>query len=477
MKECDKCKQTIPDGAIRCHHCTSWVTTSPEDGERTVYILDRGLILYGRFVAGVLVVFLVVGVFFFGYDLKEASEAAHDAKRDTETLKSETETVKSETETVKSETETVKSDTEKIKRETLALKMSTDAFKSETKSIKNEALEAKHKIDRLLSEAQKATTATEETVAQRRELIQGEIDSVLLQRLEGVLDKKQLAQLRTKIGGASGDAAVELIRKQKALDLIGALKAAANVNGGKEIIVALPLARVIELPAIRDRVTGSTVSAELATSEDALATAAASVILAVAPSAKVLAINVLKDGQVADSDILAAYATASKKGARVLCSSIGRFAAPDDPPSLTYVQAVKALQEKGIVVLCTAGNFGPKDRFSPGNVREALTIATTDNSLDAADFTGRGDWVDLAAPGVGILSLSPTGGTRHLNGGTFSVAICAGVAALMLSVNSELSVEQIEQILKRSAQKLPDNELGAGLVNAEEAVRQSKKSK
>jgi subtilase family protein len=456
MKDCAKCKQSIDDDAVRCHHCTSWVTSTPADGERVVYILDKGLIFYARFAGGVLAVFLLVGAFFFGYDLQEASEIAHDAKRDTAALNIETSKILGAT--------------GDLLEQTKEIKLSCTTIHDELKAKKTE-------IEQLVARSRQATTAIEETELQQVQRIRSEIDSVLLQRLEGILDEKQVAGLRSDIGVSGGESAFELVRQQAAFELIGVPEASKVVNGDQEVIVALPIARVIELPSIRDRVIGATVAADSATQSDAVATAAASVILGVAPSAKVLAIDVLGNGLVADSDILRAYKQAAEEGARVLCASLGSQASADEKPSSAYVTVVRRLREGGVVVVCSAGNEGPINRWTSGIIPEAITVATTDNSAEAASFTGLGDWVDVAAPGVDIVALSPTGKTRRLNGGTFSSAICAGVVAQIIAANPDLSVEEVEAVLLRSAQELEDKQLGAGLVDALESVRQSKSHK
>jgi hypothetical protein len=64
-----------------------------EERGDTVYIVDRGLVRFGKFALTLLAMFGLVGVFLFGWDMKKAAEEAKQARFDTEkTLAELTET-------------------------------------------------------------------------------------------------------------------------------------------------------------------------------------------------------------------------------------------------------------------------------------------------------------------------------------------------------------------------------------------------
>lgn len=52
----------------------------PEDEGATVYVVDKGLIRFSKFVGAILAVFVLVGLYLFGFDIKEASETASESK-------------------------------------------------------------------------------------------------------------------------------------------------------------------------------------------------------------------------------------------------------------------------------------------------------------------------------------------------------------------------------------------------------------
>jgi hypothetical protein len=84
MPSCPYCLEEIKAGARKCPHCQTSLEVTPET-TNTVYIVDKGLIKFAKFVGTVLTIFVLVGVYLFGFDIKETakktSEAEIEAKR------------------------------------------------------------------------------------------------------------------------------------------------------------------------------------------------------------------------------------------------------------------------------------------------------------------------------------------------------------------------------------------------------------
>ena len=59
------------------------IKTLEERGD-TVYILDRGLIRFGKFAVSLLALFTIVGVSLFGWDINKAAEEAAKARSETD---------------------------------------------------------------------------------------------------------------------------------------------------------------------------------------------------------------------------------------------------------------------------------------------------------------------------------------------------------------------------------------------------------
>ncbi len=150
-----------------------------------------------------------------------------------------------------------------------------------------------------------------------------------------------------------------------------------------------------------------------------------------------------------------------------------------------YQGVINNWRNAGIVSVFAAGNSGPNSGSigSPGDLPMTLGVGAVSASDVIADFSGRGPMCssfgndlkpDLVAPGVGIYSSIPTDGYMALNGTSMATPHVAGVAALLLQARPDLSVYQVEQILRQSATDVgtsgPDTTYGAGIVNAYRAL-------
>lgn len=85
MASCPYCLEEIKSGAKKCPHCQSNLDTSAVADDNAVYILDKGLVRFGKFIGAILGMFLIVGVYVYGLDIKDAikktSEAEIEVKR------------------------------------------------------------------------------------------------------------------------------------------------------------------------------------------------------------------------------------------------------------------------------------------------------------------------------------------------------------------------------------------------------------
>jgi serine protease AprX len=172
----------------------------------------------------------------------------------------------------------------------------------------------------------------------------------------------------------------------------------------------------------------------------------------------------------------------------------------DDP----LVQIVNEAWHAGIVVVAAAGNSGPEPTTiaSPGISRTILTVGALDDrdtadrtDDDVADFSSRGPTIygiekpDILAPGVDITSLrSPNSSLAKsqkgdesadyitLSGTSMATPICAGIIALMIEVNPDLTPDEVKEKIKNGVDLWDDrdpNIYGAGYINGEMAVPDS----
>jgi serine protease AprX len=166
--------------------------------------------------------------------------------------------------------------------------------------------------------------------------------------------------------------------------------------------------------------------------------------------------------------------------------------------------ATRMLTDSGVNVVFSAGNAGPgTDSLNPYAAAPwVVSVGATDNFGKLADFSSRGDFGNplfrptLVAPGVSTVSLRPSTGAsvtsadgaiekdKQLSssellyyttgsGTSFSAPQVAGVIALMLEANPNLTPAQIRDVLQRTATPLPPyypHEVGSGMLNAPAAV-------
>jgi len=139
--------------------------------------------------------------------------------------------------------------------------------------------------------------------------------------------------------------------------------------------------------------------------------------------------------------------------------------------SSAVTSAAQYFQGKGGVVTSSAGNYSTFSN-SPDNPY-ILTVSATDYFDVIYSYSNTGKNIDVAAPGDSV-STQMGGGYVSTGGTSYSAPIVAGVAALVMSVNPQLSGDQVQNIVKQSADDLGapgwDPIYGAGRVNAARAV-------
>ena len=133
--------------------------------------------------------------------------------------------------------------------------------------------------------------------------------------------------------------------------------------------------------------------------------------------------------------------------------------------SSTYHEAIdEAVQEafsygrqgKGCVIVFASGNGYSNNLSYPANCNDTiLAVGAIGNTGARASFSNYGTKLDLVAPGVDILSTLPNDQTGYMSGTSMACPHVAGVAALVLERNSELTVNQVNSIINSNAKKIP----------------------
>ena len=160
---------------------------------------------------------------------------------------------------------------------------------------------------------------------------------------------------------------------------------------------------------------------------------------------------------------------AANKGVRVINLSVGGGSS-----SSTLQSAIDYAWSKNIVIIAAAGNNANNTPQYPAACRNVVGVSATDSSDNLASFSSYGSYVTLSAPGQGIWTTQRGGTYGAWSGTSFSSPVTAGVAALVVSANPQLSNVQVVDLLKTSSDDVGatgyDVYFGYGRVNANKAV-------
>src|SRR5438093_12173497 len=132
-------------------------------------------------------------------------------------------------------------------------------------------------------------------------------------------------------------------------------------------------------------------------------------VIGVAPEATLYAVKVLDaNGSGSWSSVASGIVWAIKNGMHVINMSLGGSSF-----SQAMADAVKAASDAGILVVSAAGNSGCCDTvLYPAKLPGSMAVAAVDSRDQRAAFSSEGPEVDVAAPGVDVLSTVPTGTCR-----------------------------------------------------------------
>jgi hypothetical protein len=166
------------------------------------------------------------------------------------------------------------------------------------------------------------------------------------------------------------------------------------------------------------------------------------------------------------SDINDGARWAAEHGARVINASFSNVQSASVQTTGAYVKSL------GSLYVWSAGNAAsPLGFFDHPDV---IIVSATDQADGLAVFSNYGRAVDVAAPGVDILT-TDLGGYGTISGTSFSAPMTAGVLGLIWSVNPLLPPRAVEVILAITGDDLgevgEDDVYGHGRINAATAAQ------
>ena len=180
----------------------------------------------------------------------------------------------------------------------------------------------------------------------------------------------------------------------------------------------------------------------------------------------------------------AAIEFADSVGVDLVNTSLGYYSFDDPAKNYRYRdlnghyalmsrEAAKAA-DKGIVVVCSAGNSGSgswKKITPPGDAENVITVGAVNKYGVLAPFSSVGNTADgrvkpdVVAVGLGSDVMGTDGNLRHANGTSFSSPIMCGMVACLWQACPELTAKEIIELVRRSGDRavFPDNIYGYGI--------------
>lgn len=165
--------------------------------------------------------------------------------------------------------------------------------------------------------------------------------------------------------------------------------------------------------------------------------------------------------------MVAAAEYADSLGIDVINTSLGyeTFQIPFDNMNYTYEmmdgksafasRGMQAASDKGILVVCSAGNEA-KWVATPADTKDVLTVGGVDDRGNIYDRSSSGNkWVikpDVTAFAVGVSVLKSDGLVKRENGTSFAAPIMCGLAACLWEAYPDLTNKQLMEKIRNSAE-------------------------
>lgn len=202
-----------------------------------------------------------------------------------------------------------------------------------------------------------------------------------------------------------------------------------------------------------------------------------------------MVIDVFPDSETTFSYLFKGMDYAKSQGAKIINLSLGINLNLNNANTEALIKGTQkvfdAFLNEGIIVVCAAGNGDNGDGVPdngnitslPGDLPSTISVINIDRTNQKNVTSNYGSLKDISAPGTDIWSTKNKGSYISKSGTSMSAPIVTGIAAMMLSVNPNLSFTEVREILCYTSTDIYSSGFdiysGYGLVNAEAAVREA----
>ena len=188
---------------------------------------------------------------------------------------------------------------------------------------------------------------------------------------------------------------------------------------------------------------------------------------------RIMALEALgPNGEGSSTNTSLAIQWAADHGARIINLSLGTNTTVIGPNEIS--NAINSAWSKGALVIAATGNAGTNGLDYPASLPNVVSVGAVDPTGARASFSNYGNGLQIAAPGVQIMTLDGGGNAPHtLTGTSLATPFVSGVAALLLSLNPTLTNVELWNVLNETAVSPTGGYsvyYGHGIVNAWNAI-------
>jgi len=170
------------------------------------------------------------------------------------------------------------------------------------------------------------------------------------------------------------------------------------------------------------------------------------------------------------SMVYAAALNCRDKGAKVVNMSFGRgLYLPWEDFAFGWLY-----NHDNVLSVAAAGNDGDNRYSFLASYSHVMSVGAVDSGKNHAWFSNSNSQVDIAAPGVDVMSTTPDNNYDWYSGTSMATPHVAGVAALLFSAKPNATAKEVRMAIENTAIDLgssgKDFSFGHGMVQAKEAI-------
>lgn len=187
------------------------------------------------------------------------------------------------------------------------------------------------------------------------------------------------------------------------------------------------------------------------------------------PGGELIAVDAFHRGDGSDDrsevyDLVRAIDLLASRGVQVINMSL------TGPANPLLERTVAKAAERDIVMVAAAGNDGPRAApLYPAAYDGVIAVTAIDRAKNPYRRAGSGHHIDIAAPGVQVWTAASVKGAQPKTGTSFAAPFVTAAAAILKASNPALGAEEVEALLRQSAEDLgapgKDPVYGWGLLN------------